>query len=208
MARVFQCFLAANAARGTLREGFPMATTEKAAATGVKVYEIDPAHTEVEFAVKHLMFTTVKGRFADVAGTIRLDDEHAENSSVEVTINVTSVDTRQEQRDGHLRSADFFDVEKYPTMTFKSTKVEKKGNDLRVTGDLTLHGVTREVVLQGEENGRGPDPWGNEKIAFTATTKVDRTDFGLNYNQALETGGVLVGTDIKITLEIQAKRTS
>ncbi len=182
-----------------------MATTEKAAATGVKIYEIDPAHSEVEFAVKHLMFTTVKGRFAGVTGTIKLDDQSPGSSSVDVTIDATTVDTRQEQRDAHLKSADFFDVEKYPTLTFKSTKVDLNGSDLRITGDLTLHGVTRQVVLEGEENGRGPDPWGNEKIAFSFKTKVDRTDFGLNYNQVLEAGGVLVGTDIRITLEIQAK---
>jgi polyisoprenoid-binding protein YceI len=185
-----------------------MATMEKAAATGVHVYEIDPAHSEVEFAVKHLMFTTVKGRFAGVAGIIKLDDARPENSSVDVTIDARTVDTRQEQRDEHLRSGDFFDVEKYPTITFKSKKVEVDGNRLRIAGDLTLHGVTRAVVLEGEENGRGQDPWGNERIGFTSTTKIDRRDFGLTWNQALELGGVTVGTEIKITLEIQAKRIS
>jgi polyisoprenoid-binding protein YceI len=185
-----------------------MATLEKAATTGVKVYEIDPAHSEVEFAVKHLMFTTVKGRFAGVAGIIKLDDARPEDSSVEVTIDAGTIDTRQAQRDEHLRSADFFDVAQYPTITFKSTQVERDGGDLRITGDLTMHGVTRSVVLAGEENGRFQDPWGNDKIAFSATTKLDRQDFGLTYNQALEAGGVLVGTDIKITLEIQAKQIS
>lgn len=168
-------------------------------------WQIDPAHTDVGFAVKHMMISTVKGRFADVSGTITLDDDDLSKSSVEVEIKAASIDTRQPDRDAHLRSADFFDVEKYPTLTFKSRRVEPLDNGkFRVIGDLTIRDVTREVVLEASEEGRGKDPWGGERIGFSASTKIDRRDFGLTWNTALETGGVLVGNDIKITLEVEA----
>jgi polyisoprenoid-binding protein YceI len=168
-------------------------------------WQIDPAHTEVGFAVKHMMIATVKGRFADVSGTITLDDDDATRSSVAVAISAASIDTRQEQRDQHLRSADFFDVEHYPELTFKSRRVEALENGrLRITGDLTIRGTTREVVLEATEEGRGQDPWGKERVGFSATTTIDRRDFGLTWNNALETGGVLVGNDVRISLDVEA----
>ncbi|HEX6559494.1 MAG TPA: YceI family protein [Longimicrobiales bacterium] len=168
-------------------------------------WQIDSAHTDVGFAVKHMMISTVKGRFADVSGTIAIDEADLAGSSIDVTISTASVDTRQEQRDAHLRSADFFDVENYPTLTFRSRRVESTGNgEFRVVGDLTIRGVTREVVLEATDEGRGKDPWGNERAGFSAKTVIDRRDFGLTWNAALETGGILVGTDIRISLEVEA----
>lgn len=169
------------------------------------IWQIDPAHTDVGFAVKHLMISTVRGRFAGVKGTIVLDEANPANSSVEAEIDVATIDTRQEQRDAHLRSADFFEVEKYPTMTFRSRRVERLGNDrYRIVGDLTIRDVTREVVLDATDEGRGRDPWGGDRLAFSATTTIDRRDFGLTWNQALETGGVLVGNEIRISIDVQA----
>jgi len=168
-------------------------------------YTIDASHSEVGFAVKHLMISTVKGSFRNVSGKIELDTENVENSVIEADIETASIETRQEQRDAHLRSADFFDVEKYPTMTFRSRRVEPRGDtDYRVIGDLTIRDVTKEVVLNVEETGRGKDPWGGERIGYTASTKIDRSDFGLTYNMALEAGGFVIGDEIRITLEIEA----
>ena len=168
-------------------------------------WQIDAAHTDVGFAVKHMMISTVKGRFADLSGTVSIDDSDLAGSSVEVTINAASVDTRQEQRDAHLRSADFFDVETYPTLTFRSRGVESTGNgEFRVVGDLTIRDVTREVVLEVADEGRGQDPWGKARAGFSAQTVIDRRDFGLTWNTALETGGILVGNDIRISLEVEA----
>lgn len=173
--------------------------------TGQGTWVIDPAHTLVEFAVKHMMIATVKGRFGEVSGEIRLDDGAPENSSVEVTIDASSIDTRNSDRDAHLRSADFLDVEKFPALTYRSRRVESSGaGKYRVVGDLTIRDVTREVVLEVEEQGRGKDPWGGDRVAFSATTAIDRTDFGLVWNQALETGGVLVSNGVRISLEVQA----
>jgi polyisoprenoid-binding protein YceI len=170
-------------------------------------WAIDPAHTDVGFAVKHLMISTVRGRFGSVRGTIRLDEANLAASSVEVEIDAASIDTRQEQRDAHLRSADFFDVERFPLITFRSRAVEAVGEGrFKVTGGLTIHGVTREVVLDAADEGRGVDPWGNRKAAFTAETRIDRREFGLGWNQALEAGGVLVANEIRITLDVQAVR--
>lgn len=181
----------------------PAATTTPISTT----WAIDPAHTDVGFAVKHLMISTVRGRFGSVRGTIQLDETDLAGSSVDVEIDAASIDTRQEQRDAHLRSADFFDVEKFPLITFRSRAVESLGDGrFKVTGDLTIHGVTREVVLDAVDEGRGVDPWGNQKAAFSAETKIDRRDFGLGWNQALETGGVLVANEIRITLDVQAVR--
>jgi len=174
-------------------------------ATTTTVWTIDPSHSAVEFSVKHMMFATAKGRFSDIQGTITLDNERVANSSVDVEIGAASVDTRDAKRDEHLKAADFFDVESYPTLTFRSTKVEPAGeSDLRVTGDLTIHGVTKEVVLDTELNGQGTNPWGQGVISYTAHTKINRKDFGLNWNAALESGGVLVSEEVKIAIEIEA----
>lgn len=171
-----------------------------------RTWTIDPAHTEIAFAVKHLMISTVRGRFASVQGRIELDELEIGNSSVEVAIDTASIDTRQEQRDAHLRSPDFFDAATYPTIDFVSRRVERAGAGLRITGDLTIRGITREVAFEAADDGRSTDPWGNTKAAFSARLTIDRRDFGLTWNQALETGGVLVSNEIVITLDIQAQR--
>ncbi len=174
-------------------------------ATTTTVWTIDAVHSSVDFSVKHMVFATAKGRFSDVKGTITLDNENVANSTVEVEIGTASVDTRDAKRDEHLRSADFFDVETYPALTFMSTQVEAaNGADLKVTGDLTMHGVTKQVVLDTEFNGQGTNPWGQGVISYTAHTKINRKDFGLNWTAALESGGVLVGDDVKIAIEIEA----
>ncbi len=164
-------------------------------------FTIDAAHSSVEFAVRHMMISTVKGRFGDVSGTVEIPERG--QPKVAVTINVASIDTRNEQRDTHLRSADFFEVEKYPVMTFTSTKAERAGGGWKLTGDLTIKSVTRPVTLDVTEEGAGVDPWGNEKVAFSATTKFNRADFGLTWNAALETGGVLVSDEVKISIDAQ-----
>lgn len=177
-------------------------------APATTTWTIDPAHSLVEFSAKHLMITTVKGRFAELKGTLALDAQRPADSSVAVEIAAASVDTRAEQRDQHLRSADFLDVEQYPTISFTSTRVEgaalQTGTEFRVVGLLTIHGVSREVTLATTFEGRGRDPWGGERVSFSASTTIDRRDFGLTWNAALETGGVLVGNEIKITIEVQA----
>jgi polyisoprenoid-binding protein YceI len=168
-------------------------------------WHIDPAHTDAGFTVKHLMISKVRGRFGSVSGEIRLNESDLSRSSVVVEIDASTIDTRSEERDAHLRSADFFDVERYPTITFRSRRVEKAGGErLRVIGDLTIRDVTREVTLEVEDEGRGSDPWGGERAAFSASTTLDRREFGLTWNQALEAGGVLVGHDINLNLEVQA----
>jgi len=170
-------------------------------------WTLDPAHTQIEFAVKHMMFTTVRGQFSKFEGALDLDRESPETSSIEVTIDASSIDTGVKDRDEHLRSDDFFDVQKFPEITFRSTDVSgsiTEGDELEVTGDLTIRDVTREVTLDARFEGTGTDPWGGTRAGFTATTKIDRRDFGLEWNQALETGGVLVGHDITITLQVQA----
>ncbi len=173
--------------------------------TTTSTWTIDPAHTTVEFSVKHLMISTVRGHFGAVTGTIVLDEGNPAASTATAEIDVTSIDTRQEQRDAHLRSPDFFDVEQFPSIKFQSTRVEALGGGrYNVHGSLTIRDVTREVVLETTDEGRGGDPWGGQRAGFSATTKIDRRDFGLGWNQALETGGVLVGNDIKISLEVQA----
>lgn len=171
-------------------------------------WTLDGAHSQVEFSVKHMMFTTVRGLFTKVKGTIHLDAETPEESSVEVTIDAASLDTRVEDRDNHLRSGDFFDVETYPTLTFRSRGVEGSlsgpGDTFRIVGDLTIRDVTREVTLEARFEGTGADPWGGTRAGFSAETSIDRRDFGLTWNQALETGGVLVGHEVRIDLQIQA----
>lgn len=174
-------------------------------ATTTTTWAIDAAHSSIEFAVKHMMFATAKGRFSDVTGEITLDNENIANSSVAVEIGAASIDTHDDKRNDHLKSADFFDVEKFPVLTFTSTSVEPAGDsDLKVTGDLTIHGVTRSVVLDTAFNGQGTNPWGQSVISYSATTKINRKDFGLNWNAALESGGVLVSDEVKIGIEIEA----
>lgn len=179
------------------------ATPDSATTT---TWNIDPAHTTVEFAAKHMMITTVRGRFADVSGTI-VTDGTPEGSEVRVRLGAASIDTRQEQRDAHLRTADFLDVETYPEITFVSRSITSTGNDtFRLEGDLTIRGTTRPVTLDVTSEGTGRDPWGGERAGFSATGKIDRRDFGLVWNQALETGGVLVSNDIRITVDAQLTR--
>lgn len=168
------------------------------------VWTIDPSHSSVEFSVKHMMISSTKGRFGGVSGTITLDSNNLENSHAEVRIDASTVDTRDEKRDGHLRSADFFNVEQFPEITFKSTRVVKDGDDYKVYGDLTILGVTREVVLKTEFNGENKTPWGFDVVGFEASTKINRKDYGLSWNAALETGGFLVGDEVKVNLEIEA----
>jgi len=173
-------------------------------------WTIDPAHSLIEFAAKHMMITTVKGRLADVRGPLTLDEENPDRSTVEVEFDAASIDTRSEPRDQHLRSADFLDVEHYPTVSFRSRRIEgaraAEGGRFRVVGDLTIRGTTREVTLDATFEGQGRDPWGGERVSFSADTKIDRRDFGLTWNAALETGGVLVSNDVKIRLDVQAVR--
>jgi polyisoprenoid-binding protein YceI len=174
-------------------------------ATATKTtYSIDKAHSEVTFQVRHLL-TKVRGRFSDFEGTIEYDEEQPENSSVNVTVQAASIDTSERDRDAHLRSADFFEVEQYPSLTFRSRSIARKGTQqFDLTGDLTIHGVTRSVTFGVDLLGKAKDPWGNERIAFEAETAINRKDFGLHWNAALETGGFLVGDDVKISLSIQA----
>mgnify|MGYP001039384870 CR=1 FL=1 len=171
-------------------------------------WNIDPAHSRAEFTVKHMMITKVRGRFSDLEGVITVDESAPENSGVEVTIDAASINTQQEDRDQHLRSGDFLDVENHPELTFRSTRVEglslEEGSSFTVIGDLTIRGTTKQVELDATFEGRGQDPWGNQRAAFSADTAVDRRDFGLEWNQALETGGVLVGHEVEIHLEAQA----
>ena len=168
-------------------------------------WNIDPVHSVVEFKVKHMMISNVKGHFSKVTGTLKLDEAKPENSNVEASIEVASIETRDAQRDGHLKSPDFFDAEKYPTITFKSNTVKATGNGSgTVEGDLTIHGVTKRVTLDVEgPTAPGKDPWGNTRVAVTATTKISRKDFGLTWNAPLETGGILVGDEVTITLDVQ-----
>jgi len=168
-------------------------------------WNIDPDHSNVGFKVRHLMVSNVKGSFEKFSGTVDINDKDVSKSKVEVSIDTNSVNTNVAKRDEHLRSADFFDAAKHPTMTFVSKKVVQAGKDrLKVTGDLTLHGVTKQVVLDVEGPSKvSKDPWGNIRKGATATTKVNRKDFGLVYNAALETGGVAVGEEVTITLEIE-----
>ncbi len=174
--------------------------------TGKTTWKLDPVHSEVEFGVRHMMISTVKGAFKSVQGTVRIDEETYERSEVDVEIDAASIDTRDEKRDQHLRSEDFFHVEEHPTLEFKSRKVEGDEQSFRIPGELTIRGVTRPVILEGELLGGGVDPWGNDRLAFRAETKVSRKDYGLTWNQTLEAGGVLVGDEVTIALEVQVVR--
>jgi polyisoprenoid-binding protein YceI len=167
-------------------------------------WQLDPAHSTVEFGVRHLMISTVKGRFGDIAGEVTINPDNPADATAEVTIQTASIDTRQEQRDAHLRSADFFDADKWPTITFRGNRVEgNTDSEFKLFGDLTIRGVTRPVVLQVTKEGEGSDPWGGVRAAFSATGRIDRRDYGLTWNQALETGGFVVGDEIKISVDAE-----
>jgi len=182
-----------------------MSTVATPEVTAVSTWNIDPAHSHAEFKVRHMMISNVKGEFKGVKGTLKLNDADLTQSRVEVSIDAASIDTGEAQRDGHLKTADFLDVEKFPTLTFKSTRVVKgKNGEVKVSGDLTIHGVTRNVELEVEgPSASMKDPWGNTRIGLSATTLINRKDFGLSWNAALETGGILVGEEVNITLDVQ-----
>jgi polyisoprenoid-binding protein YceI len=167
-------------------------------------YQIDPSHSSVVFKVKHLAISSVPGRFGDVSGTFKFDPANIEASSAEAKISVASINTMDAKRDDHLKSAEFLDIAKFPALTFKSTKIEKVSDtEFKATGDLTLHGVTKPVTLDVEYGGAAKDPWGKERAAFEARTKINRKDFGLAWSKTLETGGLVVGDDVQISLEIE-----
>ena len=181
-----------------------MSTAAETQTSTFTTWSIDPAHSQIEFAVRHMMITTVKGRFGIVHGTVRSHDADPAKGDVDIEIDADSIDTRELQRDAHLKSADFFDVEKFPKLTFKSTGIsDVQGDHFKLTGDLTIHGVTRPVTLDVTSEGRGKDPWGGERAGFSATARIKRSDFGLTWNQALEAGGFLVGDEVKINLDIE-----
>jgi polyisoprenoid-binding protein YceI len=180
----------------TSSTGTPTATSSR--------WQIDPSHTLAEFSVRHMMFTNVRGRFNAVKGTIVDVADDPTRSSVEVEIDSSTIVTGDEKRDTHLRSADFFDVEKFPAITFKSTRIEGSRENFSMTGDLTIHGLTRPVTLDVTYNGEGTSPWGKTVAGFTAEGKLNRKDYDLNWNVALESGGWLVSDQIKLTLEVEA----
>lgn len=167
-------------------------------------YKIDPAHSSAQFTVRHLMITNVRGSFSGITGTIVIDSDDSSNSSVEAVIDAKTLNTLDPERDAHVKSADFLDVEKYPTITFKSDKVEVTGEgEAKVTGSLTIHGVTRPIVL--DVDGPTPeskDPWGNVRVGASAKTKIKRSDFGLTWSSALETGGVVLGDELKLEIDV------
>jgi polyisoprenoid-binding protein YceI len=185
-------------------------TTMTTPETGTTTWTIDPAHSVAEFKVKHMMVTNVKGQFTALQGTLTLDQNDLSRSRVEATIDAGSIHTRDTQRDAHLRSADFFDVERFPSLSFVSTRISRSASgELTMTGNLTLHGVTREVVFAVEgPSAAHKDPWGNIKVGASATTVINRKDFGLTWNATLETGGFLVGEDVTITLEVEFAKAS
>jgi len=168
------------------------------------VYQVDPVHSQLQFTVDHLMIFKVSGTFDDFQGTIEADPAAGSLTSARAVIKVASIDTREPKRDDHLRSADFFDAANHPELTFVSKRIEGSGNAITVYGDLTIRGTTREVALKGSFRGTNTDPWGNLRAGFSAGTVINRHDYGLRWNKALETGGMLVGDDVTINLEIQA----
>ncbi len=168
-------------------------------------FQIDPTHSAVGFAVKHMMFATVRGQFGDVTGSISLDNDDLRSTKVDVSIGIASIDTRMAQRDEHLKSPDFFDAARFPKATFVGAGATKNGNgSWALPGTLTLRGVSKPVTLTVTPQGAGKDPWGNTRSAWTASTTIDRREFGLSWNQALEAGGLLVSNDVELTLDIQA----
>jgi len=174
--------------------------------TTTTTWNIDPVHTVAEFKVRHMMISNVKGHFTGVTGVLTLNEQDITKSHVEASIDAASINTREADRDTHLKSADFLDVEKFPKLTFTSTRVARTGEgELRVEGDLMIHGVTRKVEFAVEgPTPPGKDPWGNTRIGWTATTKINRKDFGLTWNTTLETGGILVGDEVSITFDVEA----
>jgi polyisoprenoid-binding protein YceI len=167
-------------------------------------WTVDPMHAEVGFAVRHLMISTVRGRFGRVAGTVKLDDKDLANAKIDVEVDVTSIDTRQDQRDAHLRSPDFFDADNFPTMHFAGTRIEGDINgEFKIIGNLTVRGTTRPITLEATAEGRGRDPWGNDRAGFSAKGKLNRSEFGLTWNQVLEAGGVTVGDEVKISIDVE-----
>src|SRR5690242_16853101 len=180
-------------------------TSATATSAATTTWNLDSAHSVAEFKVKHMMISNVKGHFAKVSGTLSLDESDLSKSTVEATIDAGSLETRDPQRDGHLKSPDFFDVEKFPTLSFKSTGIKiVRDGELSVEGDLTIHGVTRKAVFMVEgPTPAAKDPWGNTRVAISATTKINRKDYGLTWNAALETGGILVGEEVTIALDVQ-----
>lgn len=167
-------------------------------------WQIDATHSQVAFAVRHMVVSTVRGHFTALRGTLEFDEAHPENASVEAEADVVSIDTRDKNRDAHLLSPDFFDAQKYPVISFKSTKVERAGDDYKVTGDLTLHGVTRPVVFDVEYGGTVKDPYGLIRLGINGHTKISRKDWGLTMNPLLEAGGAVIGDDVKIEFELEA----
>jgi polyisoprenoid-binding protein YceI len=184
---------------GTILASFLLVVSAQAAD-----YKIDADHSTVGFKIKHLAISTVPGRFTEFGGTFSFDPAKIDASKADVKVGVKSINTEQAKRDNHLRSPDFFDVEKFPDMTFKTTKIEPSSKDaFKAVGDLTIHGVTKLVTLDVKFGGAAKDPMGNERVAFSATTKINRKDFGLTWNKMLETGGLLVGEDVDISIEVE-----
>ena len=167
-------------------------------------YVLDPSHTRIGFSARHAMVTKVRGQFEEFEGAAHIDTATPANSTVNVTIQAASVSTGNEQRDGHIKTPDFFDIENYPTITFVSTDVERDGSDWAITGDLTINGVTKPVTVDFEETGSAKDPFGNTRIGFEGSTTIDRTEWNLNFNAALETGGVLVSEKVKLEFDVSA----
>lgn len=181
--------------------------TESTTKSTTTVWNLDPTHAEMAFAVRHLMIATVRGRFGGVTGTVTVDEAKPNQAKIDVTIDVNSIDTRQEMRDNHLKSADFFDAANHPTMHFVSKRIEgDTTGKFRAIGDLTIRGTTRETTLDVTNEGRGNDPWGGVRAGFSATGKISRESFGLKWNQALEAGGVAVGDEVKLTLDFELVR--
>ncbi len=167
-------------------------------------YNVDNAHSDIAFSVRHMVFAKVRGHFTKWTAQVSFDASEPSKSTLDVSIDVASIDTREAQRDAHLKSADFLDAEKYPKITFKSRRVEATGDKrYKVVGDLAVHGVTRETALDAEELGRGKDPWGNDRIIFSAKGSINRNDFGLKWNQTLETGGLLVGDKVDFEIDVE-----
>jgi polyisoprenoid-binding protein YceI len=182
-----------------------MTTTAAPEVTATTTWNIDPVHSHAQFKVKHMMISNVKGEFTAVTGKLELDSADITKSQMEASVDAASINTREGQRDAHLKSADFFDVEKFPLLTFKSTRVSKKADgEFAVEGELSIHGVTRKVVFEAEEpSAPMKDPWGGTRMGISATTRINRKDFGLTWNAALEAGGILVGDDVTITLDVE-----
>lgn len=166
-------------------------------------FNIDASHSGIHFSIRHLVISKVRGKFTKFSGALQLDEADLTKSTVNVEVDVASIDTAEAQRDGHLKSPDFFDVAQFPKATFVSKKITKNGDDYDVTGDFTLHGVTKELVLHSQFEGKGKDPWGGERVGFAAKTTINREDFGLKWNQALEAGGVVVGTKAELEIEVE-----